>query len=320
MPVSKRLRYEVFRRDNFTCRYCGAKPPEVQLRPDHVVPVALGGTDDPSNLATSCDACNSGKTSTTPDAPIVADVSDDALRWARAMAVAAEQMRSEMAGRQEVYERVNEQWAGWTYGGDQRLPLPRPNDWQSSVDSFLAAGLPLDVLCWCIDKAMTSKAKPEQTWRYMCGIAWRKVSELQEAARGIAAGDGEADPAQEDDDRALEQWFGRYRMACDLLDRLSQEEHDWYLADARSRLDGNEQDAVEGAAFRAFYDAIQHKRSLIQALGVVLGRVEGGGTALEAAHAQLEAEQGAPPGYPEWYCLAVRMLTSNEPVRIGDIL
>lgn len=208
MSVSKRLRYEVFRRDDFTCRYCGAKAPDVQLRPDHVVPVALGGTDDPSNLVTSCDACNSGKTSTTPDAPVVADVSADALRWSRALAVAAAQMRGELAGRQEIYEQVDEWWAGWTYGGERRLPLPRPGDWRSSVDSFLAAGLPLDVLRWCIDKAMASKARPEQTWRYMCGIAWRKVSELQEAARSIASGpdpgDGDADDEEDSrEDRLL---------------------------------------------------------------------------------------------------------------------
>lgn len=64
MAVSKRLRYEILRRDNHTCRYCGASAPDVPLRVDHVTPVALGGTDEPSNLVTSCEPCNSGKTST----------------------------------------------------------------------------------------------------------------------------------------------------------------------------------------------------------------------------------------------------------------
>ena len=57
------------------------------------------------------------------------------------------------------------------------------------VDSFLAAGLPMDVLKWCIDKAGASKAAPDQTWRYMCGVAWKKVTELQQAARVIAGGE-----------------------------------------------------------------------------------------------------------------------------------
>lgn len=64
MAVSKRLRYEVLRRDSHTCRYCGASAPDVLLRVDHVTPVALGGTDTPENLVTACDPCNSGKSST----------------------------------------------------------------------------------------------------------------------------------------------------------------------------------------------------------------------------------------------------------------
>lgn len=73
MAVSKRLRYEILRRDSHTCRYCGASAPDVPLRVDHVTPVALGGTDTPANLVTSCEPCNSGKTSTiegfVPDVP-----------------------------------------------------------------------------------------------------------------------------------------------------------------------------------------------------------------------------------------------------------
>lgn len=50
MAVSKRLRYEILRRDNYACRYCGASAPDVPLRVDHVTPVALGGTDTADNL------------------------------------------------------------------------------------------------------------------------------------------------------------------------------------------------------------------------------------------------------------------------------
>ena len=60
-PLSKRLRFMVLERDNFTCRYCGAKAPDVELQVDHVIPVAKGGADDPDNLVTACVDCNSGK-------------------------------------------------------------------------------------------------------------------------------------------------------------------------------------------------------------------------------------------------------------------
>lgn len=63
MALSVRTRFEVFKRDEFTCRYCGRKSPEVVLQVDHVVPVCDGGSDDEMNLVTSCWECNSGKSS-----------------------------------------------------------------------------------------------------------------------------------------------------------------------------------------------------------------------------------------------------------------
>ena len=59
--TGKRLRFEVFKRDHFTCQYCGAQPPGVVLVVDHIHPVALGGTSDITNLLTACEACNQGK-------------------------------------------------------------------------------------------------------------------------------------------------------------------------------------------------------------------------------------------------------------------
>lgn len=61
MALSVRTRFEIFKRDDFTCRYCARKSPEVVLEVDHVVPVCDGGTDDPMNLVTACWECNSGK-------------------------------------------------------------------------------------------------------------------------------------------------------------------------------------------------------------------------------------------------------------------
>jgi hypothetical protein len=59
--LSKKTRFEVFKRDNFTCQYCGAKPDESLLVVDHMHPVKLGGTNDMINLITSCQPCNQGK-------------------------------------------------------------------------------------------------------------------------------------------------------------------------------------------------------------------------------------------------------------------
>lgn len=60
-PIPKSIRFEVFKRDKFTCQYCGSSAPDVILEVDHIKPVAKGGTNDLMNLVTSCRDCNRGK-------------------------------------------------------------------------------------------------------------------------------------------------------------------------------------------------------------------------------------------------------------------
>lgn len=59
--LTKSQRFEIFKRDMFTCQYCGKSAPEVILEVDHVIPIAEGGTNDAFNLITSCRDCNRGK-------------------------------------------------------------------------------------------------------------------------------------------------------------------------------------------------------------------------------------------------------------------
>ena len=59
--LSKKTRFEVFKRDGFRCMYCGAHPPKVLLHVDHITAVAAGGKNDMDNLITSCEPCNLGK-------------------------------------------------------------------------------------------------------------------------------------------------------------------------------------------------------------------------------------------------------------------
>lgn len=59
--ITKKIRFEVFKRDSFTCQYCGGSAPDIVLEVDHIDPVSKGGTNDITNLITSCKPCNSGK-------------------------------------------------------------------------------------------------------------------------------------------------------------------------------------------------------------------------------------------------------------------
>jgi hypothetical protein len=65
--IPKKLRFEVFKRDSFTCIYCGRRPPEVVLHADHRIPEAGGGETTILNLVTSCLDCNLGKGATPLD-------------------------------------------------------------------------------------------------------------------------------------------------------------------------------------------------------------------------------------------------------------
>ena len=70
-PIPKGIRFDIFRRDLFTCQYCGAQPPEATLEIDHILPVTEGGDNDEANLITSCEACNRGKGAKILSQPIV---------------------------------------------------------------------------------------------------------------------------------------------------------------------------------------------------------------------------------------------------------
>ena len=62
LQISKKTRFDVFKRDGFQCSYCGTHPPEtVLLEVDHIHPVAEGGTNEIDNLVTACWDCNRGK-------------------------------------------------------------------------------------------------------------------------------------------------------------------------------------------------------------------------------------------------------------------
>lgn len=60
--VPNRLRFQVLKRDGFTCQYCGKQPRNgAILEVDHVLPVSRGGQTVMANLRTACKHCNSGK-------------------------------------------------------------------------------------------------------------------------------------------------------------------------------------------------------------------------------------------------------------------
>lgn len=63
-PVVKLTRKEIFRRDHFTCQYCGRRISNLTI--DHVIPRRLGGRTDWDNVVAACPRCNHLKGGMTP--------------------------------------------------------------------------------------------------------------------------------------------------------------------------------------------------------------------------------------------------------------
>lgn len=187
--VSKRLRFEVFRRDGFRCRYCGAAAAESGegLTVDHVVPVALGGANDPSNLVTACRDCNAGKTSSSPDEHTVAQVADDALRWAAAVKLAHEEAQASLHAHEAVVAAFERHW------NDQGGP-ELASGWRDSIRRFAAEGLTQADLLHFTDATLgKDRIRPGTEFRYFAGICWNVLTERHARARQLLeANNGDA--------------------------------------------------------------------------------------------------------------------------------
>lgn len=121
--VSKRVRFEVFKRDSFKCQYCGSAAPEVLLRVDHIDPVSKGGGNDLLNLITACFDCNAGKSDValTDDAAVTKQ-----RQQLEALNLRREQMEMMLVWRQELsrledaqVDAARQSWekgvAGWSW-------------------------------------------------------------------------------------------------------------------------------------------------------------------------------------------------------------
>jgi len=171
--ISKKRRFDVFKRDGFVCQYCGAHPPSAILHVDHINPVALGGGNEIDNLVTSCQTCNLGK-SASPLTEIPTSLKEKALEVKeRELQIAGYQ--SEM---QKKRDRIDfEKWrvAEILFPGSPDNGLRK--DWLRSISMFV------DKLGMyeCIDAAEIASTKlnrnPSQMFSYFCGICWSKIKE-----------------------------------------------------------------------------------------------------------------------------------------------
>lgn len=177
MAISKSLRYQVLRRDNHTCQYCGGTPPEVRLVVDHVVPVALGGDDSPSNLLTSCGDCNAGKSATPADAAVVKGVGERQREWAEALRQVQSESEEKRAERDKRAQQFYCLWTSWSNPDEE--PLPLPDDWPNAVEVWVSRGLTMHDFEELIDIAMRKQGlRNVRVFRYFAGCCWRRLDDI----------------------------------------------------------------------------------------------------------------------------------------------
>lgn len=177
MPVTKRIRYEILKRDNHTCRYCGGTPPDVKLTIDHVTPVALGGTDEAHNLVAACQDCNYGKSSTSPSDDLVEDVKQADIKWADAIRRASKIRANERRRERTYVTEFAALWDRWC-----------PDGYADSLVQMRNAGLTLEEMRDAASIALSNYGVADR-WRYFCGISWRKIAKLQETAKALLEAD-----------------------------------------------------------------------------------------------------------------------------------
>lgn len=183
MAVSKRTRFEVLKRDEYTCRYCRSKDGELTI--DHVVPVALGGGDGPENLVAACRDCNAGKSSSTPNDELVRDVDDDAFRWAEARKRAIAKHLDE----REIEKRyVHDFIKLWLNRGDMD---DLPSDWESSVTRWCTQGIPMELLKDSMSIAWAAGGVWHfDRFRYMAGVLKNKLAKVDELTNELLKEEG----------------------------------------------------------------------------------------------------------------------------------
>lgn len=170
MALSKRTRFEVFKRDDFTCQYCGKRAPEVVLHVDHIVARANGGSDDAINLRTACVDCNLGKSAVPLKESQLPDYATEAERLAAA--VAYERLQDDLRAIEDaqVDEMIAHFRSWWKY--PQTAPYPKSvRGWirRHGVSELRDA---IDIACDRMDDQ-------ENACRYLGGIMRNKKAQAE---------------------------------------------------------------------------------------------------------------------------------------------
>ena len=176
--LSKKNRFEVFKRDLFTCQYCGSTPPSIVLEVDHIIPVSKDGDNSIDNLVTSCFDCNRGKSNIDLDS--IPESLQDKMKKrkeAEGQIVEYNKFLKKINKRiDKALVELGQYWFNlWENGEDKYVfgASRRP-----SIKKFLKHLNQYDLVNYMdIAYAKRVNASEYSGWKYFCGICWNKIKE-----------------------------------------------------------------------------------------------------------------------------------------------
>lgn len=173
--VSARTRFEVFKRDKFTCQYCGGKPPGALLHLDHINPVSKGGTNNIGNLVTSCQDCNLGKsdvplsdTRPTPTKSTILELREAREQLEAYQAYLMEERTTRQANANAVAELLAQRVA-YHVSETNRVELAN-----------MLKDIPLAEMLDAVDITASRGHAYSGAWKYFCGVCWTKIKAARE--------------------------------------------------------------------------------------------------------------------------------------------
>lgn len=186
--LSKRVRFDIFKRDRFACQYCGRTPPVVVLVIDHILPVASGGESQANNLITSCEDCNQGK-----GAKLLSSVPqsvDVALEHEIERHEQLREYNKSLLRIRRQHIRATQKLA--KYWDVKAGNAPDAMDCAASDESKLTSfklflqKLPEVEVYEAVDIAIARKPpsySDRNTFKYFCGVCWTKIRKREERPR-----------------------------------------------------------------------------------------------------------------------------------------
>lgn len=170
--IGKTTRFNVFKRDSFTCQYCSAKPPKVPLEVDHIIPVCKGGSNSIDNLITACFDCNRGKAGNElTNVPLAISEKIEMLKLAtsqyrvyqKLLDVQKKQNEHEIKIIEDIYTSSYPEWCF--------------NDkFKISVRNFISK-LGIEEVSDAMERSCLGRFNSNTSLRYFCGICWNKIKE-----------------------------------------------------------------------------------------------------------------------------------------------